>query len=88
LRDDDIARRRKVAKGRKEVAAVDSGASRMKCGRDEKEGGGALYTAAAGEAAAGALDAINAGADGHASMSDETLHCATGKLTRSLASLD
>jgi hypothetical protein len=31
----------------------------------------------AGEAAAGALAAINAGADGHVGMRDETLHCTT-----------
>jgi hypothetical protein len=38
LRDDDIDEKRKVARGRKEAAAVESGAVRMERGRDELEG--------------------------------------------------
>jgi hypothetical protein len=48
LREDDIVEKKEG--GVKEGGDVESGATRMVCGRDEKEGWAALYTSVADEA--------------------------------------
>jgi hypothetical protein len=75
LRDGDIARRREVV--RKEGCGCcreRRNEKGMWKGREERRGR-SLYSGGR-RSGSGALAAINAGADGHAAMHDETRHCA------------
>jgi hypothetical protein len=72
----------------KEGGAVESGAARMVCGRDDKEGGGGLLNSGGRRNGSGGVGRNNVGADGHAGMVDGRFTAPPRKSARPLTSVD
>jgi hypothetical protein len=64
----------------KEEGVVESGVSRMVCGRGGKEGGGGILNSDGRRSGSGDVGRNNAGVDGHAGMVNGTLHCAAWEI--------